>query len=217
MGLFGRRKDYDRKRLLRAAREAQRRGRHRNAITHYRRVLIVEPNNDSIHALIAPSLAECGLRFSAWESYSRSATAMLRDGKKQHALDCYCDATLRMPRHYEAWCARIAVECSMARRADAKRSLEDALPHFRRRATRHPLISLLRRRLALDLGDTATTLELAFTLAKTGQKDEAMSLLRQLAQSSNGPVLRSIRRTQWNIAPNLTHSWLWLRSCMASS
>jgi tetratricopeptide (TPR) repeat protein len=217
MSLFGRHKGYDRKHLLREAREARRMGRHRRAIRLFRRILIVEPDNEAIHALIAPSLAECGLEFCAWTSYVRGATAFLRDGKKQLALDCYADATQRMPRHYEAWASRVSIERSMGRQADAKRSLEDALPHFRRRATRHPLISLLRQLLALDPGDTIVTLELAFVLAKSAQKDEALMLLRNLARSSNGPLLRRIRRTQWNITPSLSHSWLWLRSCMASS
>lgn len=217
MSLLGRRRGYDRKLLLHEAREAGRMERHKRAITLFRRILIVEPDNGAIHRLIAPSLAERGLEFSAWASYEQGATALARDGNKQLALDCYCDATQRMPRHYQAWTSRVAMECSMGRKDDAKRSLECALPHFRRRATRHPLISLLRQLLALDPSDTMVTLELAFVLAKSGQKDEALILLRKLATASDGPLLRRVRRTQWNITPSLTHSWLWLRSCMVSS
>ena len=217
MGWFSRRNDYDRKHLLRDAREAQRRGKHKQTVSLLRRILVVEPNNVEIHALIAPSLAERGLEFSAWESYVRTATALLRDGKKQLALDFYQDATRRMPRHYEAWISRCAMERSMGRTDEAKRSIADALPHFRRRAARYPLISLLRRLMELDPNDRSALLELAAILSKSGQKEEALMLLASLAKASNGPFLRKVRRTQWNVTPSLTHSWLWLRSRMASS
>jgi thioredoxin-like negative regulator of GroEL len=122
-----------------------------------------------------------------------------------------------MPRHYEAWSAKANLERSMGRKNDAIRTLTEALPHFRRRATRYPLISLLRRQLKINPEDRDTILELASLLSKTGQKDEAKLRLAKLAEASNGRLLREVRRSQWNIEPNLTHSWLWLRSCVASS
>jgi tetratricopeptide (TPR) repeat protein len=215
MSLFRRRSGYDRKHLLRQAREMQRRGRHKKAVALLRQILIVEPNNSQIHAMIAPSLASHRLEFSAWVSYSGAATEWLRDGKKQLALDCYLDATQRMPRHYQAWTERIAVQLSMGRRDEAKASLEAALAHFRRRATRHPLISLLRRLLELDPGNRTASLELAYVLSKTGQKQEALILLTKLAEASTGPLLRQVRRLQWNVSPSLMHSWRWLCACMA--
>jgi tetratricopeptide (TPR) repeat protein len=217
MGLFRRRNGYHRDRLIRDAREFQRRKKHKKALALLRRVMVVEPNNVEIHALIAPSLAERGLEFSAWESYSRAVAALLRDGKNQPALDFYKDATRRMPRHYEAWTSRAALERRMERRDDARRTLEAALPHFRRRATRYPLISLLRSLLKIDGVYRSTTLELACLLSKTGQRAEALTLLTQLAETADVPFLRKVRRTQWNVTPSLTHSWLLLRSCVSGS
>ena len=66
MSLFRRRNDYHRDRLIREAREFQRRKKHKKALALLRRVMVVEPNNVEIHALIAPSLADRGLEFSAW-------------------------------------------------------------------------------------------------------------------------------------------------------
>jgi tetratricopeptide (TPR) repeat protein len=216
MNLFGRRNNYDRKILLHEAREAQCRGRHKKAITQLRRILAREPNNAEIHALIAPSLAECGLKFNAWESYVYTAKVMVRDSKKQSAINVYQDATRRMPRHYEAWTSKANLERSMGRKNDAIRTLGQAIPHFRRRATRHPLISLLRLQLQINPEDGDTILELAFLLSKTGQKEEAKMRLAKLAEASRGRLLREVRRSQWSIEPSLVHSWLWLRSCIAS-
>jgi tetratricopeptide (TPR) repeat protein len=217
MSLFRRRNDYHRDRLIREAREFQRRKKHKKALALLRRVMAVEPNNVEVHALIAPSLAVRGLDFSAWESYSRATAALLREGKNRAALDFYRDATRRMPRHYEAWTSRAALERRMERVDDARQTIEAALPHFRRRATRYPLISLLRSLLKIDGTDRSTTLELACVLSKTGQRDEALTLLKQLAQTADGPFLRKVRRIQWNVTPSLAHSWLWLRSCMSGS
>ncbi len=217
MSLFGRRNKYDRKKLLQEAREAQHKGKHKKAITQLRRILTREPNNTEIHSLIAPSLAQSGLAFNAWESYVCTAKVLLRDDKKQAAINVFQDATRRMPLHYEAWTAKADLERSMGRKNDAIRTLGQALPHFRRRATRYPLISLLRRQLKIDPEDRNTILELASLLSKTGQMDEAKMRLAKLAEASNGRLLREVRRSQWNIDPSLTHSWLWLCACMASS
>lgn len=215
MSLFRRHDDYDRTRLLREARDAQRRGRHRNAIRHLRRILVVEPNSVEIHGSIAPSLAVRGLEFCAWESYQRAASACFRDGKKQLALDLYRDATRRMPRHFEAWQARAALERRMGRDAQAKRSLERALKRFRRRSSRDPRIALLRQIIELDPSDSDALVELAWVLSKTDQKQEALFILTRLAESPGSTGLRRVRRTQWRIEPSLVHSWLWLRAAIA--
>ncbi|MBW2712324.1 MAG: tetratricopeptide repeat protein [Deltaproteobacteria bacterium] len=217
MNLFGRRNKYDRKILLQDAHEAQRRGKHKKAIAKLRRVLTREPNNSEIHAMIAPSLAARGLEFNAWESYLRAARAMIRNGKKESAIKIFQNATQRMPRRYEAWTSKATLERRMGRKKDAIQTLGQALPHFRRRATRHPLISLLRLRLQINPMDRETTLELSSLLSKTGQKEEAKMRLAKLAESSNGRLLRQVRRNQWSIEPSLVHSWLWLRSCVAST
>jgi thioredoxin-like negative regulator of GroEL len=217
MGLLGRRKIYDRKVLLTEARDAQRRGKHKKAVALLRRILCVEPNNAEIHAMIAPSLAERRLRFDAWQSYTYTAQVLIRDGKKQAALSVYADASKRMPGEFEVWIAKSELELSMGGRAEASRTLGSALPHFRKRATRYPLIALLRRRLTIDPEDMETTLELASNLSRTGQKDEAKMHLSKLAEASVGRLLRQVRRSQWSIEPSLAHSWLWLRSCVASS
>ncbi len=215
MGFFRRRRGYDRKFLLTEACDLQRRNKHKRAVILLRKILTAEPNNVEIHALIAPSLAELGLEFCAWTSYEHVTAALLRDGKKSSALDYYCDATTRMPRHLEAWVSRVALTRSMGRNDDAKQILESALPHFRRRATRHPLILLLRSLLDIEPGNKDAALELAYQLSKTSQKYEALALLSKLADASSGNFLRNVRRTQWRIEPSLVHSWLWFRSCIA--
>jgi tetratricopeptide (TPR) repeat protein len=217
MNLFGRRNKYDRKILLDEAREAQRNGRHKKAIAKLRRILVREPNNMEIHALIAPSLAECGLTFNAWESYLCTAKALIRDDKKDLAIHIFQDAVRRMPRHYEAWVSKANLERSMGLKKDAMRTLARALPNFRRRATRHPLISMLRLQLQINPEDRETILDLASVLSKAGQTHEAKVRLARLAEDSDGRLLRQVRRSLWSIEPSFTHSWLWLRSIMVNA
>ena len=216
MPFFGRRRDYDRKRLLNDAREARRRGKHRRAIAYYRQILVVEPNSIEIHTLIASSLAASGLDFCAWESYQRASEACLDGGEMKLALDLLTDANARMPRHYGAWIATAALQRTMGRTPEARRTIKCALAHFRGRATRHERVSLLRLALELDPRDRAVELELAYALVKSGQKDEALVLLTRLAEASDGSFLRKVRRIQWNMTPSLSHSWLWLRSTISS-
>lgn len=216
MGLFGRRDDYDRTRLLRDARETQRRGKHKKAVAHLRRILIVEPNSVELHALIAPSLAACGLEFSAWESYQRAAAACVRDKKNQLALDLYVDASKRMPRQYDVWKARAALERRLGRADEAKATLAAALTHFRSRADRYRRISLLRQWLELDPKNLDLKLDLAAALSTTGQKEEALLLLSKLADAADASRLRRVRRTQWRIEPSMVHSWLLLRAAVSS-
>lgn len=68
-----------------------------------------------MHAQEAPALANRGLEFSAGESCARAADSLLGEDKKQAALEFYRDATRRMPRHYEAWTSRAALERRIVR------------------------------------------------------------------------------------------------------
>ncbi len=212
MGWFGKSDVYDRRRILREARDAQRRGRHKRAAELLRRILVVEPECAEIHALLAPSLAARKQTFDAWDSYQRAARAFMNDGRKQQALDLFRDATEKLPRHYASWNARASLERSMGRTSEAKRTFETALPFFRSRKQRPERIALLRQLMSVSPDAADTQLSLAAALAKAGRKHEALHLLTELAKSVEPDALRRIRRCQWEIEPSLTHSWLWLRS-----
>ena len=80
--------------------------------------------------MIAPSLAERGLVFCAWESYLCATSVLLRTGKKRAALDVYRDATVRMPGYYEGWTSKSALEQGMGRKGDAVQTLREALPNL---------------------------------------------------------------------------------------
>jgi tetratricopeptide (TPR) repeat protein len=212
LGWFRRGSEYDRKTLLREAREAQKRGRHKKALRLLRRIQFVEPNNVELHALIAPTLARCGWEFCAWESYRIAALALARGGEKQAALSLYRDATKRLPRNFDAWVARAQLERSMSNPDQARLTLIEARRRFRGRRNRPQAVSLLRRILEITPGDDETTLDLAALLARMRRKDEALLLLGRLAESCDGTLLRRVRHTQWSVTPSLAHTWFWLRA-----
>ena len=217
LGWFRRGSEYDRKTLLREAREAQKRGKHQKALRLLRRIQFVEPNNVELHALIAPTLARCGWEFCAWESYRVAAIALARGGKNQAALSLYCDATKRMPRNFDAWVTRAQLERSMSHPDRARLTLIEARRQFRGRRSRPQAVSILRRILEITPGDDETTLDLAALLSRMGRKDEALLLLDRLAESCHGPLLRRVRHTQWSVTPSLAHTWFWLRASTARS
>ncbi len=215
MGWFRNRDVYDRRRILREAREAQRRKRHKQAVTLLRRILVVEPQSPEIHGLIAPSLAARKQTFDAWESYTHAAKSWMRDGRKQQAVDLYRDATQRLPQHFPAWKTLAALERSLGKPDAARQTLEAALVHFRGRSRRPERIALLRRLVELAPKAGEAQLLLAVALAKAGRKHEALHLLAELSKRVEPEGLRRIRRCQWEIEPSLTHSWLWLRASLA--
>ncbi len=216
MRLFSRKQAYDRKHILDEAARARKRRRNKKAISLYRKVLAVEPNNTELHAQIAPLLADVGWRFDAWESYRSAAQALLRNNARARALNLYRDATRRLPQCYDTWSTLSLLELQSGRREAAHATLRTARQEFRTRRTRPEAISLLRKLLELDPRDLPAALDLARLLSKTGREEEALHLLAQLATRTHGDELRRIRKTQWRITPTLIHTWLWLRSAMKS-
>jgi len=196
MGLFSRRNDYDRTRILREGREAQRRGKFKKAVRCFRRILVVEPNSAELHALIAPALAGSGNEFSAWESYEYAVSACLRDKREKLALALYSDATQRMPQHYDAWKARAALQRRLGLREESGATLEAAIANFHTRATRYQRISLLRQWRELAPKNEDVKRDLSAVLLKTGQKEEALLLLAKSSDATGAPGLLRVRRSQ---------------------
>ena len=216
MGLFSRRVQYDRKRLLAEAERARTKRRSRRAVALYRRILIAEPHNADLHARVAPLLAQTGDEFDAWQSYRRASGALMKAKRQDAALALYREATESLPRQIEAWQWVAKLERSRGQRERARDALLGGRQHQRRRRDRPQAIALLRGALDLDPSNLVIVVDLARLLARGHQLAEAQLLLTDMAGKTSGATLRKVRAAQWRIEPSLRHTWYWLREAIAA-
>jgi tetratricopeptide (TPR) repeat protein len=208
MGLL-RDDSYDRARLLDAAAMARRRGRVRQAIELYQRVLAVEPKNPELQRRIAPLFADAGEPGKAWTSYRLAADEFVAAGFVEKAIGVYREAAQRMPRAPEAWLAVAELEAARARGVDAKLALLAGRRNLRTRKHRPAAARLLRRALELDPADFDSRVDLARVEAKLGQRGLAIALLGEALLRAPLRAPR-IRFEQFRIAPSGERAWRWL-------
>ena len=214
MGFFARRPAYDRTRVLAAAYQAITRRRYRRAISLYRRVLAVEPDNGDIHEKVAPLLAQTGLCFDAWVSFRIAARSHLSAGRPDLALTVYRTATRHLPRELAAWEATADLQREKGRRGEAAQTLLEARGQFRRRDLQPQAIYLLRRVRQIEPWHLETVLDLVRLLARTGQREEALRLLDELGSHSMGVELRRVRAAEFRLSPGFVTAWRWLRAAL---
>jgi tetratricopeptide (TPR) repeat protein len=212
MGFFARRPAYDRTRVLAAAYQAAARRRYGRAISLYRKVLTVEPDNGDIHEKVAPLLAQAGHCFDAWVSFRAAARAHASAGRPDLALAVFRAATRYLPRELAAWEATADLQRQNGRRGEAAQTLLEARGNFRRRDHRPQAIYLLRRVRQIEPWHLETVLDLVRLLARTHQRHEALKLLEELGSHSTGPKLRRVRAAEFWFSPSLRRAWRWLRA-----
>ena len=212
MGLLGRRRVYDRRRILDEAARAMAKGRRRRAISLYRWVLAVERHNGELHARLGPLLAETGQTFDAWQSYRLTARAALRDNRPDHALAVYREAAHRLPQEIQAWLALARLLERHGREKDAVEALLEGSRHFRTPWARPQAIHLLQRARAISAWDFETVLELARLLGRCDQGEEARILLGELSRQVGGKRLKRVRAAQLRLDADFGSLWRWLRA-----
>ena len=210
--MFGRKRRYDRSRLLSDAAGAQRKGKLRKAVTLYREVLAVEPGNVDIERKLAPLLAKTRMQAEAWASYRRAAEGLAQHGFLDRAIGVYREAAQLLPRQDELWLALAELEVKRGRRADAVEALATGARGLRRRADRPHAIRLLERAHELDPAAFEVSFELAGRLARAGKRDRARQLFEALAERRSGRLLRRVRGRELWLAPGAGSAWRWLRS-----
>jgi tetratricopeptide (TPR) repeat protein len=215
MGLVSRQAPDSVPALIRLADRAVAKKRYRKAIRAYRRALAAQAGNASIHAKLAPILAQKRQRFDAWLSFRAAAKAFLRDGQPHVAEELYAQATRRLPRELQAWVALGQVQQSRRKTAEAMRTFVEGSLRFRRRRHLPQAIHLLRMAHKIHPSHLETTLDLARCLAKTRQQDEALLLLQVLAEKADPIQLPRIYAARWRISRRLGHAWAWFRSVLA--
>ncbi len=210
--MFGRKRRYDRSRLLADAASAQRKGKLRKAAACYREVLAAEPGNVDIERKLAPLLAKTKQRAEAWTSYRRSAEGLAQHGFLDRAIGVYREAAQHLPRQGELWLALAELELKRGRRADAVQALATGARGLRSRKERPLALRLLERAHELDPTVFEVSFELADRLARAGKRERALRLLEELAAKRNKRVLRRVRGRQLRIAPGPRAAWRWLHA-----
>jgi thioredoxin-like negative regulator of GroEL len=203
---------YDRKQLLAEANRARNRGRNRQAIAHYRRILIEEPRNTEVGLRAAPLLAYHGASFEAWQLFRTAVTELLRGRRLEAGLGALREACRCIPHEYEGWRWRAQLELNLKREETAYQTLLEGRQHFRTPQTRAQAIALLTRARAIEPWDPEVCIDLARLYIGTDQVEVALELLASLAERVCGNELRKVRALQWRITLSFRDGWLWLRA-----
>jgi thioredoxin-like negative regulator of GroEL len=210
--LLGRKKRYDRSKLLADAATAQRKGKLRKAAALYREVLAVEPGNVDLERKLAPLLAKTKQREEAWASYKRAAEGLAQHGMLDQAAGVYRECAQLLPQQGDLWLALANLEVKRARKADAVKALVDGAARLRRRKDRTLAVRLLERARELEPGDFEVSFALAGRLAGAGKRERALELLEELAVRKTGRMLRRIRGRQLFLAPGPGTAWRWIQA-----
>jgi tetratricopeptide (TPR) repeat protein len=214
VAVFARKGRYDRSRLMARAAGARRRRRRKKAISLYRQVLAVEPEDPDVHRKIAPLLAQTRQPGEAWASYRKAASNLVRRGFVDQAIGVYREAARYLPRETDVWLAVAELQMKRGRRPDAIAALREGRRHFRGKAQRPRAILLLLQARKLDPHDFATSYDLACLLARAGGRARALRLLDELATRSHRHQLRRVRGRQLLLAPGPGAVGRWLRACV---
>jgi tetratricopeptide (TPR) repeat protein len=207
---------YDRKQLIADAHRARNRGRNRQAIALYRRILIEEPRNTEVALKAAPLLAYQGASFEAWQLFRTAVAELLRSRRAEAGLGVLREACRCVPHEYEAWRRRARLELKLGREETAYQTLLEGRQHFRTPQTRAQAIALLTRARSIEPWDPEVCIDLARLYMGTDQVEVAIELLASLAERARGPELRKVRALQWRITLSFRDGWLWLRALLTA-
>lgn len=215
--MFGRRIDYDRKRLLERADALAGGWRWRRSLSLYRLVLAAEPGCVDVHARVAPLLARSGRSAEAWASFSVALSECGRREDEARRRSLTEQALAALPTHVPAIRAAAKGALRSGDRSGALERLVRGSDGVARAGRRGEAILLLRDALEIERWRPAIVLRLARLLAKDGQTAEALYLLDRLEErleaSADGEEgLRAVRRLAWWIEPSVRHTWRWLRT-----
>jgi len=215
MGWFGRKRSYDRTRLLDQAMKATGRRRHKRAIALYREILAVDPNDVLVHRKIAPLLARTRQPADAWESYRRAAEQLSKQGFVEQAIGVYREACVHLPREHRLWLALADLEVTRRRPVDAVNALIEGSRRLRSRRTRGDALTLLQRARKILPTAFEPGYELAGLLASIGARDRAKRILQELVPRASGRQLRQLRWRLFSLSPTPAAAWRWLAAAVA--
>lgn len=208
---------YSRTELLASADLARARGRRKQAIAGYRRLLEANPQDLTVHAKLAPLLAAAGDRPGALQSFRTAADGQAKAGFHERALSLFIQAADHFPDEESLWPEIARLHLQRGRRAEAVATLTEG--GWRLHVARRYDVAERVLRLAMQFepydGDAMAIL--ARTLHKAGRRAEAIALLEDLAGRVSGRRLTAVRRLLFWIRPTAPHLWAWLRASVGRS
>lgn len=214
---FKRQKPYSRTDILEAAGKAQSKGKLKKAIAKYQILLKVDPEDHEAHSKIAPLLARKRRFSESWESFKAAGEGYNSLGFSDKAMSVYTQATSYMPRKIGTWEALVELQLDLRLQADAFETLVNGQRYFRHCNNREKAISLLRKAWEIEPWHFEITFCLAYNLAKTDKRDEALNLLNGLAEREQGSNLRRTLGAQLRIVPSPTSAWRWLSASLTGT
>jgi tetratricopeptide (TPR) repeat protein len=207
-----RKRALNRTELLAAADGARARGRRKQAIAGYRRVLETHPQDLTVHAKLAPLLAAAGDRDGALLSFRTAADGQAQAGFHERALSLFIQAAEHFPDEEPLWPEIARLHVQRGRRAEAVAALTEGGWRLHL-ARRHAVAErVLRLALQLEPYDGDATAILARTLARAGKRDEAVQLLEGIAERVGGRRLAAVQWLVFRIHPTFRHLWSWARA-----
>jgi tetratricopeptide (TPR) repeat protein len=198
--------------MIAVADVARARGRRKQAIAAYRRVLEANPLDLTVHAKLAPLLAASGDRDGALVSFRTAADGQAKAGFHERALSLFIQAAEHYPDEEPLWPEIARLHLQRGRRAEAVAALTEGA--WRLHLGRHYATAerVLRLALQFEPYDGDANAILARTLARAGRREEAVQLLEELAARSHGRRHRAVRGLIFRMRPGLGNLWAWLRA-----
>jgi tetratricopeptide (TPR) repeat protein len=215
--LWRSKKPFHRTEALAAADRARARGRHKRAITGYREVLAVHPDDLSTHGKLAPLLARRGDRAGALASFRAASDGQVKAGFTDRALSLLAQAANAFPDEEPLWSDIARLHLARGRRADAVAALVRG--GWRLLRSRRPDVGerIVRLSLQIEPWEPEAVLVLARLLARQGRRSDAVALLDALAPRVRGKNLATSRGLAMRLAPSPRRLWRWLRAVFLST
>ncbi len=203
---------FNRTEELAAADVARARGRRKQAIAGYRRVLEANPEDLTVHAKIAPLLAATGDRDGALVSFRRAADGQAKAGFHERALSLFIQAAEHYPDEEALWPEIARLHLQRGRRAEAVAALTQGGWRLHL-ARQYPVAErVLRLALQFEPHDADAIAILARTVRAAGRREEAVELLKDLAARVHGRRLAAVRGIIFRVDPTFGNLWGWIEA-----
>jgi len=201
---------FNRRDELAAADVARARGRRKQAIAGYRRLLEADPKDLTVHAKIAPLLAAGGDRAGALASFRTAADGQAKAGFHERALSLFIQAAEHYPDEETLWPEIARLHLQRGRRAEAVAVLTQG--GWRLHLARQYAVAerVLRLALQFEPHDADAIAILARTVRAAGRREEAVQLLEDLAGRVRGRRLAAVRGILFRVDPTPSHLWGWM-------
>jgi tetratricopeptide (TPR) repeat protein len=212
--LLARDRVFDRSKLMKRAAGARNKGKHKKAISLYKQVLELEPDNPELHQKLAPLFAKTRQAPEALASYQVAADGLVRQGFNDRAIGLLRGAAGQLPKEVILWQSIGELELQRGRQVDAVAALVEGRGHLRKRSQRPQAIQLLLKARKIDPANFRVNYDLACLLGKTGERAKALRLLEELSQRRGRGHLTRVRGKQLRMSPGAATLWRYMRALL---